>query len=32
MEHVLSAETMEKLTEYIETHCNDGVDKKICRP
>ena len=32
MEHVLSAETMEKLTEYIEAHSNDGVREKICRP
>jgi DtxR family transcriptional regulator, Mn-dependent transcriptional regulator len=32
MEHVLSAETMEKLTRYIETHSNDGVREKICRP
>jgi DtxR family transcriptional regulator, Mn-dependent transcriptional regulator len=28
MEHVLSAETMGKLTKYIELHCNDGVDKE----
>ncbi len=32
MEHVLSAETMEKLTGYIETHCTGGVGKKLCRP
>jgi DtxR family transcriptional regulator, Mn-dependent transcriptional regulator len=32
MEHVLSVETMEKLTGYIETHCNGGVREKICKP
>lgn len=31
MEHVLSGETMEKLTTYIETHCKGGVKEKICR-